>query len=55
METTENALATVLEESLYAVTADREDITPRFFDRFFALRPDQRANFFIPTAPAGRW
>lgn len=53
METTENALATVLEESLYAVTADGEDITRRFFDRFFALHPDQRTNFFHPDSTCG--
>ncbi|MBK7283798.1 MAG: globin [Sphingomonadales bacterium] len=53
MKTTENALAAILEESLYAVSANGEDITPRFFDRFFALHPDQRANFFHPDSTCG--
>ncbi len=50
---TENALAAILEDSLHAVTANDEDITPRFFDQFFALHPEQRANFFHPTVTCG--
>ena len=48
-----NALAAILEESLYAVSANDEDITPRFFERFFALHPGQRANFFHPNITCG--
>lgn len=53
MESTDNALADILEESLYAVTENGEDITPRFFDQFFALHPEQRANFFHPNITCG--
>jgi hemoglobin-like flavoprotein len=53
MTMTDNVLAAILEESLYAVTANDEDITPRFFDQFFALHPEQRGNFFHPTITCG--
>jgi hemoglobin-like flavoprotein len=43
----------VLERSLYAVAESGEDITPYFFDRFFARHPDQKAMFFQPAVTCG--
>ena len=44
-----NAIADVLEQSLHAAAHAGEDITPRFFARFFARHPDQQAMFFLPA------
>lgn len=46
-------LRDVLEQSLYAVADAGEDITPHFFARFFARRPEQQALFFQPTVTCG--
>ncbi len=46
-------LGEILEQSLYAVAEAGEDITPHFFERFFALHPDQQAMFFQPTVSCG--
>ncbi|MBK8273690.1 MAG: hypothetical protein IPK89_12715 [Sphingomonadales bacterium] len=55
MKTTENALAAILEESLYAVSANDEDITPRFLSGSLRCIPASAPTSFTPISPAGRW
>src|SRR3546814_16575284 len=42
-----------LERSLEAVMEAGKDITPFFYDRFFALYPEQRANFYHFESTSG--
>src|SRR3546814_12943797 len=42
-----------MERSLEAVMAVGKDITPFFYDSFFALYPDQRANFYHFESTSG--
>ena len=53
MDTIDNELVAILEESLCAVAEADEDITPHFFDRFFAEHPEHRAEFFHPSITCG--